>query len=275
MDHRADLFSLGSVLYAMCTGHPPFRAPTTVAVLKRVCDEDPTDIRDHNPDIPDWLVETIEKLHAKRPRDRFHSADELAQLLTRHLRHLRSPDTVAMPAPVGRPRAKSLSPWMALLAIPAAGVAALLIWGLVYVLFLRPVGDRPTQPAGPGPQAKAPPGPGPPAKAPPIPAPRIEGDVYFQKLWADLHDGNFFTRQRALDRLATMAPNDQRVVVARKLVELAESAEPQTSWLAIKRSVFGGPRTRSRSCSGRWRTKTPSPGRRRSRSLDAFETPGH
>ena len=35
VDHRTDLFSLGSVLYAMCTGRPPFRADTAMAVLKR------------------------------------------------------------------------------------------------------------------------------------------------------------------------------------------------------------------------------------------------
>ena len=39
IDHRADLFSLGSVLYAMAAGRPPFRAETTMAVLRRVCDE--------------------------------------------------------------------------------------------------------------------------------------------------------------------------------------------------------------------------------------------
>ena len=40
-DHRADLFSLGSTLYAVCAGHPPFRAETPLAVLRRVCDEAP------------------------------------------------------------------------------------------------------------------------------------------------------------------------------------------------------------------------------------------
>ena len=39
VDQTTDLFSLGSVLYAMCTGQPPFRADSTMAVLRRVSDE--------------------------------------------------------------------------------------------------------------------------------------------------------------------------------------------------------------------------------------------
>src|SRR5262249_54877775 len=46
VDQRADLFSLGSVLYAMCTGRPPFRASSWMAVLKRVCDDTPRPVRE-------------------------------------------------------------------------------------------------------------------------------------------------------------------------------------------------------------------------------------
>ena len=59
LDHRSDLFSLGSVLYAMCTGRPPFRAAGTVATLTRVCEDTPRPLRELNPDLPEWLMEII------------------------------------------------------------------------------------------------------------------------------------------------------------------------------------------------------------------------
>jgi serine/threonine protein kinase/WD40 repeat protein len=100
VDHRSDLFSLGSVLYTMCTGHPAFRAASTMAVLKRVCGEMPMSIRESNPDVPNWLCAVIGKLLAKKPEDRFQSAAEVADLLGRFLGHLEQPDTVAPPPPV-------------------------------------------------------------------------------------------------------------------------------------------------------------------------------
>src|SRR5207248_3492709 len=74
LDHRTDLFSLGSVLYAMCTGRSPFRAENTLAVLKRVCEDTPRPIREINPDVPECLVEIIAKLQAKGPAERFQTA---------------------------------------------------------------------------------------------------------------------------------------------------------------------------------------------------------
>ena len=53
VDHRSDLFSLGSVLYFMCTGHAPFRASSTPAVLRRVCDEQPRPLREVNLEVPE------------------------------------------------------------------------------------------------------------------------------------------------------------------------------------------------------------------------------
>jgi serine/threonine-protein kinase len=98
VDHRTDLFSLGSVLYAMCTGRSPFRAETTVAVIRRICDGRCRPVREVNPDVPEWLAEIIEKLHEKKPDDRFQTAAEVAELLERHLAHLQQPTVVRQPA---------------------------------------------------------------------------------------------------------------------------------------------------------------------------------
>ena len=54
---------------------------STMAVLKRVCEDTPGAIRETNPEIPDWLVAIVDKLHAKNPAERFQSAAEVAELL--------------------------------------------------------------------------------------------------------------------------------------------------------------------------------------------------
>jgi serine/threonine protein kinase len=104
VDHRSDLFSLGAVLYAMCTGRPPFRAETPLGVLKRVCEDEPRPIREINPEIPDWLDAIVLKLLAKDPADRFQSAAELGDLLGRHLAHLQQPGIAPKPKDLEWPR---------------------------------------------------------------------------------------------------------------------------------------------------------------------------
>lgn len=97
VDHRADLFSLGSVMYAMCTGRPPFRAETTFAVLRRICEDTPRPLRETNPDVPGWLQAIISKLHARDPVNRFQTAAEVASLLEKYLAHLQQPGTCPLP----------------------------------------------------------------------------------------------------------------------------------------------------------------------------------
>ena len=97
VDHRADLFSLGSVLYAMSTGNPPFRGSSPWAVIQQVVHKHPRPIRDLNPEVPDWLEMFIARLMAKDPADRFQSAVEVAELLEGYLAHYRQPRRIAAP----------------------------------------------------------------------------------------------------------------------------------------------------------------------------------
>jgi len=88
LDHRADLFSLGSVLYQMVGGRPPFRAANTVAVLKRVCEDTPRPLDDVLPGVPGWLETIIFKLLEKERDDRYQTAQEVADVLARCQREL-------------------------------------------------------------------------------------------------------------------------------------------------------------------------------------------
>jgi hypothetical protein len=109
VDPRADLYSLGAVLYACCTGKPPFRGSTVLAVLRRVSDEAPARIRALKPGMPVWLEALIARLMAKDPGQRFRNAAEVAALLEGYLAHLRQPATV--PAPQLPPFAPGRRAW--------------------------------------------------------------------------------------------------------------------------------------------------------------------
>ncbi len=134
IDGRSDLFSLGSVLYTLCTGRAPFRAETPLGVLRRISDDVPRPIREINSDVPEWLVSIVERLLAKDPRARFQTGGEVAQLFEQCLAHLQQPAVVplpetlrAVPRASGRQRGKRA--WVA--AVCATG---LLITGVGYAL---------------------------------------------------------------------------------------------------------------------------------------------
>ena len=97
IDARSDLFSLGGVLFAMCTGRSPFRAETTYGVLHRIANDKPTSVCEINTDVPVWLGQVIERLMAKRPDDRFESAAHVAELLEGCLAHVQQPAAIPLP----------------------------------------------------------------------------------------------------------------------------------------------------------------------------------
>ncbi len=135
IDQRSDLFSLGSVLYAMCTGRAPFRAETSYGVLRRITDSPPRPIRELNPDIPIWLCRLIGKLHALSPEDRYQSAEEVSQLLGRCLAHVQQPDAHALPEELvetsSRPWLSRFTPLHGAFAMIAAlgiGLMGMFLW---------------------------------------------------------------------------------------------------------------------------------------------------
>ena len=84
-DYRSDLFSLGSVLYTLCTGQPAFDASNLYAIARRVSDDIPRPIHELRPDVPSWLVETIERLMAKDPSERFQNAADMISVFQYHV----------------------------------------------------------------------------------------------------------------------------------------------------------------------------------------------
>jgi HD-like signal output (HDOD) protein/tRNA A-37 threonylcarbamoyl transferase component Bud32 len=80
VDHRADLFSLGSVLYMLCAGHPPFLADTAAGLMRQICDTLPPPLSAVRRDVPPWLNSLIRKLHAKAPAQRLPSAAHAVEL---------------------------------------------------------------------------------------------------------------------------------------------------------------------------------------------------
>ena len=102
IDHRADLFSLGCVLYTLCTGRAPFSKDGTWAVLRSVSHDHPVTPREINPLVPEPLDRVINILMVKNSGERIQSAAEVADAL-------RSRGRGVYPAR-GRERSNSFNP---------------------------------------------------------------------------------------------------------------------------------------------------------------------
>jgi serine/threonine-protein kinase len=77
-DHRADIYSLGVMLYEMAGGRPPFAADSAMTVMMMHLNDPVPDVSQYNPTIPPALRGVISKALAKDPAQRYQTAGEMA-----------------------------------------------------------------------------------------------------------------------------------------------------------------------------------------------------
>ncbi len=117
---RCDVFSLGSTLYGLLAGRPPFLGAEVMAVLRDVAGADPPSLRAINPKVP-WELETVVlKAMEKEPERRYETAAALADDLDRFLQG----EAVFARRPGFLARARKRRVLLAVTALALAGIAA-------------------------------------------------------------------------------------------------------------------------------------------------------
>lgn len=127
VDHRADIYSLGCTLYYALTGHPPFTDGSLVQRLLAHQTRKPPSVRYDRPDVPEDLLEILERMMAKRADDRFQSAADVSHALSTWLVRHASDDWrqrhLPLVASLGRSTEPSVAPSPAQVTYEPAQVA--------------------------------------------------------------------------------------------------------------------------------------------------------
>ncbi len=121
VDHRSDIFSLGAVLYEMCTGRLPFGASSQSEIISRILQDQPEAISRFNYSISSELERIVRKCLEKDRNRRYQSAADLMIDLKNLKRDSNPPGAVVIPRSGIRSHSKAIA---AVLIFAAAGAGA-------------------------------------------------------------------------------------------------------------------------------------------------------
>ena len=119
VDHRTDIFALGTITYQMLSGQLPFNAPSLVGVIRSICDKPHKPISTVTRDLGPSLDAFFEKALAKQKEDRFQNTGELVDALEQALMNAAvqgpdlgevAPEEPAKPEPPGGPSSPTTAP---------------------------------------------------------------------------------------------------------------------------------------------------------------------
>ena len=147
IDHRSDIYALACVLFEMVAGRPPFVGVSIGKVIQQHLMAQPPSVREFRPDAPAALDPILTKALAKKPGDRFQTAEEMLgalRLVAATSTLERSTGTtldhsvpIPQQSPVAPAPAATPAPSQNRLVVLLAIVAAVAVAGLVFVLLTR------------------------------------------------------------------------------------------------------------------------------------------